>query len=135
MSLVTKTTPSNDPFFSDLAALMRTSEFQQFYKTHMATHLDMRSSLVYIELWNKIDELFRQHTGGASLSDQDMEMVLRETFRRKEYRRPLIALIQTYLDKGMSRQTLDAAMASFFQLHLPAIEGQLSLENEQSKKI
>lgn len=131
MSLITQQ-KDTDPFFSDLAALMRTSEFQHFYKTHMATHLDLRSSLVYIEMWNSIDTLFEQYTGD-SLSDQDMEMVLRETFRRKEYRRPLTALVQTYLDKGMSRKALDDNVASFFQQHLHA--RLRSIENGKSKKI
>lgn len=141
MSLITnerekKTNRVHDPFFSDLAALMRTEEFRHFYKTHMASHLDLRSSIVYIELWNNIDRLYEQCTG-KTITNEDMELVLRETFRRKEYRRPLLAMIQSYLDDDVSRETLNEGIQTFFRQQMKALEpdGLLFIENGKDKKI
>lgn len=133
MALVTH---EKDPFFTDLAALMQTKEFRHFYKTHMGTRLDLRSSLVYIELWNNIDRIYEQCTG-KTITDEDMELVLRETFRRKEYRRPLITLIQSYLDDDVSRGTLDEGIQTFFRQQMKALdpEGILYIEDGKDKKI
>ena len=133
MSLITNET---DPFFSDLAALMRTTEFRHFYKTHMASRMELRSSLVYIELWKHIDRLYEQCTG-KPIANDDMELVLRETFRRREYRRPLITMIQSYLDDGVSREILDERIQTFFRQQMKALEpeGLLFIENGKDKKI
>ena len=129
MSLV----PSDDrPFFSDLAALMRSEAFRRFYTAHMATNLDLRTSLVYVELWTTIEEMYEKRTGGKQISDESIEMVLRETFRRKEYRKPLVALVQSYLDNGITRQALDGRVRALFQQHLLALP---EAGGGQSKKI
>jgi hypothetical protein len=129
-------TREQDSFFPDLTALMQTTEFRHFYKTHMATRLDLRSSLVYIELWNNIDRIYEQCTG-KNITNEDMEVVLRETFRRKEYRRPLLTLIQSYLDDDVSRGTLDEGIQTFFRQQMKALEpeGLLYIEDGKDKKI
>ena len=129
-------THEKDSFFPDLAVLMETKEFRHFYKTHMGTRLDLRSSLVYIELWNNIDRIYEQCTG-KTITEEEMELVLRETFRRKEYRRPLITLIQSYLEDDVSRRTLDEGIRTFFRQQMRTLEpgGILYIEDGKDKKI
>ena len=125
-----------DTFFPDLAALMQTKEFRHFYKAHMGTRFELRSSLAYIELWNNIDQIYKQCTG-KTIKDEDMELVLRETFRRAEYRRPLIALIRSYLDDDVSRGALDQGIQTFFRQQMNVLEhgGLPYIEDGRHKKI
>ena len=61
MSLTTK--KSENTFFHDLSMLMKSSEFLHFYKNHMSTNLDLKTSIVYIELYATIDKLVLDLTG------------------------------------------------------------------------
>jgi len=128
------TKKTKDPFFTDLVALMRTDEFQRFYRTHMATNLDLKTSVVYIELWNNIETIFKQCTGN-DISDDAMEMVLRESFRRQEYRRPLTRLVQSYLNNDLSRKALDKNIQTFFHQQMVLNDDTMLLESDKDKKI
>lgn len=119
MSLTTN--KSNNTFFHDLSMLMKSPEFLHFYKTHMSTNLDLKTSIVYIELYATIDKLVMDFTG-EKISDKEMERVLKECFRRKEYRQPLTAILNQYLTSGVSKQNVNQQLCDVFT-H--------SLKNEQ----
>ncbi len=110
MSLTTK---SNNTFFHDLGMLMKSPEFLHFYKTHMSSNLDLKTSLVYIELYATIDKLVMDFTG-KKIDDKDMEEVLKECFRRKEYRQPLTAILNEYLTSGVSKQHVNQQLCDVF---------------------
>ena len=111
MSIVTPAPPN---FFKDLSAVMRTKEFQTFYYRHMSTFDDTKTSLLYVELYRAIDNIYKRYTGNL-ISDDAMELLLRETIRRKEYRKPLVKLIQTYTEKGISRERLESTLNALFE--------------------
>jgi len=96
---------STNPFFQDLAVLMRTENFRQFYKEHMHNALELKSTIVYIELYRTIETVFQQFTGNA-ITDAEMELLLKECMRRKEYRQPFTSLIQAYLTKDLKEMLL-----------------------------
>jgi len=110
MSLTTK---SNNTFFHDLGMLMKSPRFLHFYKTHMSSNLDLKTSLVYIELYATIDKLVMDFTG-KKIDDKDMERVLKECFRRKEYRQPLTAILNKYLTSDVSKQRVNQQLCDVF---------------------
>ncbi len=101
---------SDNPFFDDLLGLMRTEEFRKFYKEHMNSALDFKTSLVYIELYQTIESIYRRYTG-EEITAQDMQMLLKECMRRKEYRAPFARLVREYAVGNLERGALDARMA------------------------
>jgi hypothetical protein len=104
MSIVSPEEETANHFFNDLATLMRSDEFRLFYKTHMNSSSDLKSSIVFIELYQTIETMVSNMD--REISDAEMQALLRECIRRKEYRRPLTSIIQTYLTKGIHRKEL-----------------------------
>ena len=110
MSLASK---SKNTFFHDLSMMMKSPEFLHFYKTHMSSNLDLKTSLVYIELYATIDKLVMDFTG-KKIDDKDMEEVLKECFRRKEYRQPLTAILNEYITSDVSKQQVNQQLCDVF---------------------
>ncbi len=126
MSIVDK---EQNVFFKDLGNLMKTDEFRHFYQTHMRTNLELKTSILYIELYATVEELYKKYTG-KNIPDAEMEVFLKECIRRKNYRQPLVSLIQTYFDKGTPRTKLTASLENIFRANLLE-EGTISLAGKK----
>lgn len=89
--------------------LMHSDGFCNFYHKHMRSSLDFKTSLVYIELYQQIQTIYRHYTG-KEISPDDMQVLLRECMRRKEYRAPLVRLVKEYAEDRLTRAHLESQM-------------------------
>ena len=78
-----------------------------FYEFRVRSALDFKTSLVYIELYQTIESIYRRYTG-EEITAQDMQMLLKECMRRKEYRAPFARLVREYAVGNLERGALDA---------------------------
>ena len=101
--------PDQNTFFEDLMRLMHSDGFRNFYNKHMGSSLDFKTSLVYIELYQQIETIYRHYTG-KEISPDDMQVLLRECMRRKEYRAPLVRLVKEYTEDRVTREHLESQM-------------------------
>lgn len=95
----------NNEFFKDLLSLVNTAAFQTFYKKHMNGSGDIKSSLVYIELYNTINEMHQSMMGHA-ISPENAAEIMQLIMKKGEYRRPLIHIVSNYIESGSERSQL-----------------------------
>ena len=93
---------TENKFFSDLLILVRTKEFREFYSSHMNTSVDMMSSLVYIELNDIIENLYRDRFD-TRISPEMAALMLKTLMSETKFRRPLMKVLISYV-KGETRK-------------------------------
>ena len=118
-------------FFSELAALMHDDAFKDFYDKYMNTPLELKSTILYIELYQNI-ELFYSKLTGKQIPKKYMTEILKECIRRKTYRKPLTTVIDNYFKSEMTRDQLNQSIENIFQANTKGLEfvGNLILEDQ-----
>ena len=97
----------DNDFMKDLMSLVNTKAFQTFYQKHMNGSSDIKSSLVYMELYNTINNM-HQSIMGSTISPENAAEIMKIIMKNGEYRRPLVRIVSNYIDSGSNRSQLEA---------------------------
>ena len=118
-------------FFSELATLMDDGAFKDFYDKYMNTTLEMKSTILYIELYQNIEKFYSQLTG-QKIPKKYMTDILKECIRRKSYRKPLTTVIESYFKSEVTRDQLNQCIENIFRANTKGLDfvGKLILEDQ-----
>ena len=112
MSLVPKEEDKNT-FFEDLLTLMEDTAFQKFYTQYMNTPLELKTTILYIELYQSIEKFYNRLTG-KEIPKKFMTAVLKECMRRDAYRKPLASVFNAFLESKVNRKQLNQSIENIF---------------------
>lgn len=106
MSVVSQSNiASESDFLSDLIALMKTSEFRSFQQKHMLNATESKTAFIYFELYSAIEEVYTKIMG-EPMPDEFGKEILRTIMQKRNYRKPLIGSIVSYMENSSSRDDL-----------------------------
>ena len=112
MSLVPKEEDKNT-FFEDLLTLMEDTAFQKFYTQYMNTPLELKTTILYIELYQSIEKFYNRLTG-KEIPKKFMTAVLKECMRRDAYRKPLASVFNAFLESKVNRKQFNQSIENIF---------------------
>lgn len=119
MSLVPK--EEKITFFEELSILMEDTAFKDFYTQYMNTPLEIKTTILYIELYQNIEQFYSQLTGN-DIPKKLMTTVLKECMRRDTYRKPLASVINGFLNSEVTRKQLNQSIKNIFMANTHGLE-------------
>jgi hypothetical protein len=90
---------SENSFFKDLVALMENNQFKKFFKKHMSTWVDVKSSIIYMKLYDEFKRKYKKITK-EELEESITVYLLCKLMRDKELRPFSIKTIDKHYEKG-----------------------------------
>ena len=120
MSLVPKE-KDKITFFEELSTLMEDTAFQKFYTQYMNTPLEIKTTILYIEMYQNIEKFYSQLTGN-DIPKKFMTAVLKECMRRDTYRKPLASVINGFLKSEVTRKQLNESIENIFMANTQGLK-------------
>jgi len=90
---------SENSFFQDLVALMENNQFKKFFKKHMSTWVDVKSSIIYMKLYDEFKRKYKKITK-EELEESITVYLLCKLMRDKDLRPFSIKTIDKHYEKG-----------------------------------
>jgi hypothetical protein len=90
---------SENSFFQDLVALMENNQFKKFFKKHMSTWVDVKSSIIYMKLYDEFKMKYKKITK-EELEESITVYLLCKLMRDKDLRPFSIKTIDKHYEKG-----------------------------------
>ena len=108
-------------FFEELSTLMEDTAFKKFYTNYMDTPLEMKTTILYIELYQNIEKFYSQRTG-KDIPKKCMTAVLKECMRRDTYRKPLVGVFNGFIKSEVTREQLNQSIENVFLANTKGLE-------------